>query len=494
MEAVGRPRAGPGATPARRARGRRARSSSSASWARARRARRAAAAAALGRRGRSTWTTSSSGSSASRSRPSSTARARPPSARARRSSASRCSPDPTPAWWPSAAARCSPTRCARRCATTPSCTSTWSPTTRGTGRPASGRPLARDRAPLRPAPRATAARLRVGRRRRPPAAGPRDLLRRALPALDRPGTRAPPAAPASCGRQADVGRLPGFVGAGAPRGAASSTRTAGGASSSPTRRRARAGRSIDVLASPGRVRGAAGRERSKTLARAEEVLREHGARGDRARRPAGRVRAAGWWATSGASARRSTSAGCAACRCPTTLRGPGRLGLRRQDRRRPARGQELRRRLHQPARRARRPRRCSLTLPDAEERAAGYAEVVKTALIAGGRAVGARARRRPSPTRSDRAAACAPSSRWSRRTSATRVDARSSTSATPSRTRSRRPPATGATPRGGGRARAAVRAAALGAGGAQRRRSPTSSPRTACRPPSKPSRPTRCWR
>ena len=64
-------------------------------------------------------------------------------------------------------------------------------------------------------------------------------------------------------------------------------------------------------------------------------------------------------------------------------RRAGRLGLRRQDRRRPAGGQELRRRLP-PAgggdrRSVARSRRCR-----AEELAAGYAEVVKTALIAGG--------------------------------------------------------------------------------------------------------------
>ena len=68
---------------------------------------------------------------------------------------------------------------------------------------------------------------------------------------------------------------------------------------------------------------------------------------------------------------------------PDDARGPGRLRLRRQDRRRPARGQELRRRLPPAPGGDRRHRHAGRRCPP-EELAAGYAEVVKTALIAGG--------------------------------------------------------------------------------------------------------------
>ena len=68
---------------------------------------------------------------ASRSRRSSTARASRRSARARRRRCCACSSARTAAWWRSAAARPSPSACARRCATTPSCTSRWSPRRRG---------------------------------------------------------------------------------------------------------------------------------------------------------------------------------------------------------------------------------------------------------------------------------------------------------------------------------------------------------------------------
>ena len=109
-------------------------------------------------------------------------------------------------------------------------------------------------------------------------------------------------------------------------------------------------------------------------------------------------------------------------------RGPGRLGVRRQDRRRPARGQELRGRLP-PAvggARATRPRsrRCRRRSwrpatrggQDRADRGRG--------------AVGARPRRAASRTTRSCSAACARSSRWSPRTSATAGGARCSTSAT----------------------------------------------------------------
>ena len=85
------------------------------------------------------------------------------------------------------------------------------------------------------------------------------------------------------------------------------------------------------------------------------------------------------------------------------------------------------------------------TLPPAEL-AAGYAEVVKTALIAGGPPVGAGARGRCRST-SRRSSGCLREPSWPSwpRTSATRAAARCSTSGTPWATRSRPRPATSAT-------------------------------------------------
>ena len=128
-------------------------------------------------------------------------------------------------------------------------------------------------------------------------------------------------------------------------------------------------------------------------------------------------------------------------------RRPGRLGLRRQDGRRPAGGQELRRRLPPARGRARRSATLA-TLPPAEL-AAGWAEVVKTALIAGGplweRVRERRRRARPRP----RAGLRADEARRRRRGRARRrAAARCSTSATRSGTRSRRRRATRATATG----------------------------------------------
>ena len=114
---------------------------------------------------------------------------------------------------------------------------------------------------------------------------------------------------------------------------------------------------------------------------------------------------------------------------PDDARRPGRLRLRRQDGGRPARGQELRRRLPPARGRARRPRDAA-TLPP-EELAAGWAEVVKTALIAGGPLW---ERVRDAAPRHPTATSCWPargrSSASSPRTSATPAAARCSTSAT----------------------------------------------------------------
>ena len=122
---------------------------------------------------------------------------------------------------------------------------------------------------------------------------------------------------------------------------------------------------------------------------------------------------------------------------PDDARGPGRLGLRRQDRRRPARGQELRRRLP-PAGRASSPTPRTLDTLPAAELAAGYAEVVKTALIAGG-------------------------ALWERVASGAPVDdavdrrLRAHQAARRGRRRARRRPAPGAQPRPHGRPRAGDR-------------------------------------
>ena len=124
---------------------------------------------------------------------------------------------------------------------------------------------------------------------------------------------------------------------------------------------------------------------------------------------------------------------------------PGRLRLRRQDRRRPARGQELRRRLPAARRRDRRHRRpwrrCR-----AAELAAGFVEVLKTGLLAGG-ALWERVRvdrgARPGRARRRRLRLRPLQVRGGRRRRARRRPApRRSTSATPSATRSRRRPAT----------------------------------------------------
>ena len=125
-------------------------------------------------------------------------------------------------------------------------------------------------------------------------------------------------------------------------------------------------------------------------------------------------------------------------------------------------GEELRRRLPPAVRGARRHRHARERCPP-EELAAGYAEVVKTALIAGGelweRVRAGRGARRPAGDHRLRADE-APDRR--RRTSATPASGRSSTSGTPSATRSR--PITGYAalpPRRGGRPRPARGAAAL---------------------------------
>ena len=129
-------------------------------------------------------------------------------------------------------------------------------------------------------------------------------------------------------------------------------------------------------------RGDAAGEERQDLDTAELVLRQlaqAGAeRGDLVVAPS----AAGWWATSPASARRSTSAASAHVQVPTTLVAQvdsaygGKTGVDLPE------GKNYVGAYHQPAAVVCDPAALD-TLP-ATELAAGYAEVVKTALIAGG--------------------------------------------------------------------------------------------------------------
>ena len=124
-------------------------------------------------------------------------------------------------------------------------------------------------------------------------------------------------------------------------------------------------------------------------------------------------------------------------------RRAGRLGLRRQDRRRPARGEELRRRLPPAGRRARRPG----ALAHAARRRAGgrLRRGAQDRADRRRRRCGSGCRRRRAGRRDDLRLRAHASSRSSPPTSATAAAARCSTSATPSATRSRPPPATPAT-------------------------------------------------
>ena len=123
-------------------------------------------------------------------------------------------------------------------------------------------------------------------------------------------------------------------------------------------------------------------EQAKTLAEAERVLRELAAlgatRSDHVVALGGGVVGdlAGFCAA-------VYQRGVDVVQVPTTARRPGRLRLRRQDRGRPAGGEELRRRLPPAGRGDRRSRDPARRCPPGEL-AAGFAEVLKTGLIAGG--------------------------------------------------------------------------------------------------------------
>ena len=226
------------------------------------------------------------------------------------------------------------------------------------------------------------------------------------------------------------------------------------------------------------------REASKTIAEAERVLRELAAAGARRDDLRARPRRRSGRGPGRASAPPPTSAGSRWSRSrrpwsrrwtPPTAARPGWTCPRPRTTSAPTTSRSP----FSPT--PRRSRRCR-----AEELAAGFVEVVKTALLAGGElwervralesARSGRARRRDLRLRphEDR--------RSSPPTSATRAAARCSTWATRSGTRSR--PARrlrALPPRRGGRARSARGAAALGRRRAPRPRSPGCSPPTACR-------------
>ena len=123
-------------------------------------------------------------------------------------------------------------------------------------------------------------------------------------------------------------------------------------------------------------------ERAKTLAEAERVLRELAQHGMTPRRPPGRARGRRRRATSPASARRPTSAGCEVVQVPTTLVAQvdsaygGKTGVDLPE------AKNYVGAYHLPS--AVIADTATLATLPPEEMAAGFAEVVKTALIAGG--------------------------------------------------------------------------------------------------------------
>ena len=263
----------------------------------------------------------------------------------------------------------------------------------------------------------------------------RSIADAVLPPADRGATAAGAARPARAARRPTgtrllwatrgVGRLPGVRRARAGRERLLLPRRA------PLRRERRDGRALHSTPRGDGARSSPGRRAAKTLVTAEWVLRRDGvgrawrtsdivvgARRRRRRRPRRLLRG-------GLPARHR-----ATCRCR-------RRSSRRSTRptaARPASTCPRARTTSAPTtsrRRCSSTPTCSRTLPPAEL-AAGYAEVLKTALIAGG-SLWARVREATDPDeRRDLRLRCARSSRSWPRTSATRACARCSTSATPS--------------------------------------------------------------
>ena len=264
-------------------------------------------------------------------------------------------------------------------------------------RAAAGRPLARDRDRFE-ALHAERAPLYAGLADAILPADRRDEVRRALPAI-RALADAPRRHEAAVG-----GRVPGV------RGRRAARRRACGRSRGPAlprhrrdgRRAATPTGSATVAAR--RPHPAPG-ERHKTLDDAPTACcarsprRGHGPRRPRGRARRRRGRRRRGLLRGGLPARRAGRAGA------DHARRPGRLRLRRQDRRRPARGQELRRRLPPAGGRARRPGARS---PRCRRRSSPRAgpRWSRPALIAGGDAVAARALARA--PRSPTATSCSP--------------------------------------------------------------------------------------
>ena len=324
-----------------------ARSSSSASWARASRPPRARSAAALGVR-------------AARHRRAGRGAARLPvaevfdrsarrrSASARSASCASCSSAPDGRRRSrSAAARSSPSARAPRSRATSPCSSTSTPRRRGRGQPGGGRPLARDRAALRRAAR---------RARAPLYEAPADAILPRARARHRAPRAAVRCSRCAAGDAAAVGD--GALGRATPCSSGAACWSAAVAArgrrfSSPTRTSPRAARGAAAgSAAPSTIPPG---EEHKTLATAERVLAR--ARRARAMTRADHVVALGGGVVGDLAGllRRDLPARRPGRPGPDDARRPGRLGLRRQDRRRPARGQELRRRLPPARGRARRP-------------------------------------------------------------------------------------------------------------------------------------------
>ena len=259
-----------------------------------------------------------------------------------------------------------------------------------------GRPLARDRDRF-DALHAERAPLYAGLADAILPADRRDEVRQALPAIRALAARAR-------GDEAAVGgRLPGVRGGGAAR-LGHAGRCPAGASSSPTRR------SAPRYARPARRRSSrdaarAGRARTRRSRPSSRVLRALARARAWTTTTTWSRSAAAWSATSRASAPRSTSAACRSSRCR-------RRSSPRSTRPTAARPASTCPRARTTPAPTTSPPPCSPTRPRsprcrAEELAAGWAEVIKTGLIAGGdlwRRV--RAREAPAPDR-DLVLACA---------------------------------------------------------------------------------------
>ena len=339
----------------------------------------------------------------------------------------RCSRRPTAARSRWAAARCGSERVAGGAAR--ATRRRWSRSTstpRGSAPARSGRPLARDRAAFEALFDAARAGLRRRRRRGPARPTGAGVVARA--ARRAAGHR--PRATACCGPRAASGDYPVWVGplrARAVAGGRAALRGQRRDGGRPARRaRPGAGRRHGDRARRGAQDAADGRARVARARRAGRHARRprRRARRRRRRRPRGLLRG-------DLPARDPRRAGA------DDARRAGRLRLRRQDRRRPAR------RPRTTSAPTTSPRPCwpirpSLDTLPPEELAAGYAEVLKTALIAGGALWDARRGRRPRRRRRDPRLRAHEAARRRRRRARRRRAARCSTSVTPSATRSRR--------------------------------------------------------